>query len=162
MAIDPICGMTVDERKAIRVQKDGLAYYFCSESCKKKFLAQQKTPEPKIAQSKNNIIYTCPMHPEIRQDHPGDCPKCGMHLEPLNATGEDSEEQKLIHFLLLKFWVGLVLTIPLVLLVFAEMIPAIDFSSFIPHQLNPFIQFVLATPVVLWAGGMFLLKDGNL
>ncbi len=103
-------------------------------------------------------IYTCPMHPEIRQDHPGDCPKCGMHLEPLNPSGEGSEDQNEIRSLSQKFWIGLGLTVPLILLVVSEMIPTLNLSSFIPQRFIPFIQFILATPVVLWAGGMFFIK----
>ncbi len=158
MPVDPVCGMEVDERRAISVKRDGLAYYFCSEHCKKKFLAQQKIPESPALQKKSSIIYTCPMHPEIRQDHLGDCPKCGMHLEPLQPTGEENEEQKQIRSLSLKFWIGLALTIPIVLLVLDEMIAAIDFLSFISPRLSSFIQLILATPVVLWVGRIFFTK----
>ena len=162
MAIDPICAMTVDEKKALKVEQKGSVHYFCSQHCRDQFLSQQKlpgqSPEPSQRTNPKETVYTCPMHPEIRQDHPGDCPKCGMHLEPLAPTGEEHEEQKLIHSLSLKFWMGLALTVPIVLLVLGEMIPAIDFSSLIPHQLNPFVQFALATPVVLWVGGMFFTK----
>ncbi len=105
-----------------------------------------------------NSIYTCPMHPEVKQDKPGDCPKCGMHLEPLNPTGDGNEDQKEILSLSHKFWAGLALTVPLVLLVLGEMIPGINFQAFIPQRLLPFIQFILATPVVLWAGGIFFIK----
>ncbi len=160
MAKDPICGMDVEEGKAIKLEVGGQPFYFCSEYCKKTFLDKDKVPAPasKASSSSSKVIYTCPMHPEIRQDHPGDCPKCGMHLEPLSPTGEDSEEKKLIHSLSLKFWIGLALTIPLVLMVLSEMIPAINFEVFIPRRLSPFIQLFLATPVVLWAGWMFFVK----
>ncbi|MDO8674821.1 MAG: copper-translocating P-type ATPase [Candidatus Omnitrophota bacterium] len=97
------------------------------------------------------MIYTCPMHPEIRQDKPGDCPKCGMHLEPLGPGEKENGEEKQISSLSRKFWIGLALTIPLVLLVLGEML-------FTPHRLSPFIQLALATPVVLWTGGMFFVK----
>ncbi len=103
-------------------------------------------------------MYTCPMHPEIRQDHPGDCPKCGMHLEGLNSHEEENGEQKQINSLSQKFWIGLILTIPLVLLVLGEMVPTINFQALIPYRLLPFIQLALATPVVLWTGGMFFVK----
>ncbi len=154
MAIDPICGMNVKEDdRAIVLEDNGPKVYFCSEHCKKKFQQQklQKVPPTKT-------IYTCPMHPEVRQDHPGDCPKCGMHLEPLNPTGEKNEDQSEIHSLSRKFWIGFGLTAPLILLVLGEMIPGIHLESIIPHKLNPFIQLFLATPVVLWVGGMFFVK----
>ena len=158
MAIDPICGMTVDERKAIRAQKDGLAYYFCSAHCKDKFLSSslsEKKPDKLSAKAK--VIYTCPMHPEIEQDHPGDCPKCGMALEPKNAGAKDSEEQKEIKKLSRKFWIGLALGIPVVFLALEEMIPALKFE-FISHDVSIWLQLVLSTPVIFWAGGFFFTK----
>ncbi len=152
MTKDPVCGMNVDEKKALSGQKAGETFYFCSEHCRTKFLKEVKIS---VAQG---AVYTCPMHPEIKQDHPGDCPKCGMHLEPLNPTGKNSEEEKQIHSLSLKFWIGLVLTIPIILLVLGEMIPAINIQAFIPHRFIPWMQLMLATPVVMWAGGMFFVK----
>jgi len=157
MSKDPICGMDVGTSSPIKVKKDGQDVYFCSEYCKEKFLQQNEPLKPVIVQN-GKITYTCSMHPEIRQDHPGDCPKCGMHLEPLNQTGEKNEDQKDIRSLSHKFWFGLALTIPLVLLVIGEMIPSINIQAFVPQQLLPFIQLILATPVVLWAGGMFFVK----
>ena len=157
---DPICGMDVQEEKAIKLEVGGQFFYFCSEYCKKIFLDKDKAPASasKVSPNFSKVIYTCPMHPEIRQDHPGDCPKCGMHLEPLNPSGEGSEDQKEIRSLSRKFWIGFGLTVPLVLLVLGEMIPTLNIQSFIPHRFIPFIQFILATPVVLWAGGMFFVK----
>jgi len=165
MAIDPICGMDVQEETAIKQEVGGQAFYFCSEYCKNKFLKQgqiEKKDQKKISASKSEgsakTIYPCPMHPEIRQDHPGDCPKCGIHLEPLNPTGEVSEDQKETHTLSLKFWIGFGLTLPLVILIVAEMIPALHSSLSLSPQWNAWIQLALATPVVLWAGGMFFIK----
>lgn len=162
MAKDPICGMDVDETKALSAKKAGEMFYFCSEQCRSKFLKDNTVKVPVKEEAKASLtqgaVYTCPMHPEIRQDHPGDCPKCGMHLELLNSNGENSEEEKQIHSLSLKFWIGLALTIPIVVLVLGEMIPAINIGRFIPHHLLSFIQLGLATPVVLWAGGMFFVK----
>ena len=157
MVKDPICGMSVDEHNAIQVTKEGKTYYFCSASCQEKFLQQAKSLKPVLVQQEKTI-YTCPMHPEIRQDHPGDCPKCGMHLEPLNQTGDKNEDQKDIRSLSHKFWFGLTLTIPLVLLMLGEMFPNINILGVIPQGLLPFIQLALATPVVLWVGGMFFVK----
>ena len=114
----------------------------------KQLTNRQKITRPII---RSNKMYTCPMHPEIRQDKPGDCPKCGMHLEPLGPGEEENGEQKQINSLSQKFWIGLALTIPLVLLVLGEML-------FTPHRSLPFIQLALATPVVLWTGGIFFVK----
>ena len=154
---DPICGMNVDLALGIHAHVRGQDIYFCSQHCKDKFLKQNQSSIP-IIKPKKSAIYTCPMHPEIKQDHPGDCPKCGMHLEPLNLSGEENGEQKQISSLSQKYWIGLTLTIPLVLLVLGEMIPAINLQAFIPYRLLPFIQLVLATPVVLWTGGIFFVK----
>lgn len=152
MTKDPVCGMNVDETKALSGQKAGETFYFCSEHCRTKFLKEAKIS---VAQG---TVYTCPMHPEVRQDHPGDCPKCGMHLEPLNPTGETNEDQKEIRSLSHKFWTGLGLTVPLVLLVLGDMIPAVNIQTYIPQHLLPFMQLILATPVVLWTGGIFFVK----
>jgi Cu+-exporting ATPase len=85
MAKDPICGMTVDEATALHAERDGETFYFCSEHCRVKF-ASQSAPAKPAAKPPGKAIYTCPMHPEVRQDHPGDCPKCGMALELMTGT----------------------------------------------------------------------------
>ncbi len=157
MVKDPVCGMMVDPSKAIHASVGGMDHYFCSTHCKEKFLSKIQVPVPE-AKFNGKAIYTCPMHPEIKQDHPGDCPKCGMHLEPLNPTGGGNEDQKEIHSLSQKFWIGLTLTIPLVLLVLGDMIPAVNLQAFLPQHLLPFLQLALATPVVLWTGWMFFVK----
>lgn len=158
MAIDPICGMTVKEDEPFQVQKDGRMHYFCSAHCKEKFLSAAPAPKEIEQSSSAKLIYTCPMHPEIRQDHPGDCPKCGMHLELLNPTGEENDDQQETRSLSQRFWIGLAFAVPLVLLVVGEMIPAFNIESLIPHRFIPFIQFVLATPIILWTGWMFFVK----
>ncbi|MCB9772651.1 MAG: heavy metal translocating P-type ATPase [Candidatus Omnitrophica bacterium] len=158
MAIDPICGMTVKEDTSFKVRKNGQEHYFCSSHCKEKFLSAAQVTENIKQSSSAKLTYTCPMHPEIRQDHPGDCPKCGMHLEPFNLTGEENEDQQETRSLSRKFWIGLTLAVPLVLLVVGEMILALRIESVIPRRLIPFIQFVLATPIVLWTGWMFFVK----
>ncbi|MBU2495287.1 MAG: hypothetical protein KJ935_02125 [Candidatus Omnitrophica bacterium] len=84
----------------------------------------------------NKTIYTCPMHPEIRQDKPGDCPKCGMHLEPVSPEAENNEEDKLLRFLSRKFWIGLVLATPIILLSAGEMVPTLNLKSFIPYPVS--------------------------
>ena len=103
------------------------------------------------------MIYTCPMHPEIEQDKPGDCPKCGMHLEP-KAASAGEEDNKEARILSRKFWIGLILTIPVLILALSEMIPAINLKAFVPPNLSRWLQFIFATPVVLWAGDIFFVK----
>ena len=97
MAIDPICGMTVDEASALRAERDGQTFYFCSEHCRKTFLSTPATAKHE-EKPQGKAIYTCPMHPEVQQEHPGDCPKCGMTLEPKTVTaGTDDEENTELH-----------------------------------------------------------------
>ncbi|MBI4982329.1 MAG: copper-transporting ATPase, partial [Candidatus Omnitrophica bacterium] len=102
-------------------------------------------------------MYTCPMHPEIEQDKPGDCPKCGMSLEP-KVVSAGEQESKEISILSRKFWIGLILTIPIFFLALGEMIPFFSLRAFLPSGFLRWLQFVLATPVVLWAGNIFFVK----
>jgi Cu+-exporting ATPase len=104
------------------------------------------------------MIYTCPMHPEIEQDHPGACPKCGMTLEPKTVGAGDAEEQKEIGALSRKFWVALVLTIPVLIIAMGHAIPGMHIDSIIPKKIGKWIEFALTTPVVLWAGGFFFAR----
>ncbi|HYY34854.1 MAG TPA: heavy metal-binding domain-containing protein, partial [Candidatus Binatia bacterium] len=103
------------------------------------------------------MIYTCPMHPEIEQDHPGACPKCGMTLEPKTIGGEEHEHGE-ARSLSQKFWIALVLTIPVLLLAMGHAIPGLDIDSIVPKRIGKWIEFALTTPVVLWAGGFFFTR----
>src|SRR5437667_1564355 len=103
------------------------------------------------------MIYICPMHPEIEQDHPGECPKCGMTLEP-KTVGMDEEEQREILSLARKFWSALLLTTPVLFIAMGHAIPGVHIDSIIPKQIGKWIEFALATPVVLWAGGFFFTR----
>src|SRR5213593_262355 len=104
------------------------------------------------------MIYTCPMHPEIEQDHQGACPKCGMMLEPKTVGAGDEEEQKGVRSLARKFWSALLLTIPVLFIAMGHAIPGVHIDSIIPKQIGKWIEFALATPVVLWAGGFFFTR----
>jgi Cu+-exporting ATPase len=103
-------------------------------------------------------IYTCPMHPEIERDHPGDCPICGMALEPKTIGAEDSAEHAEIRSLSRKFWIGLAFTGPVLIIAMGHLIPGFHIERWIPKNISKWAEFVLATPVVLWAGGMFFSK----
>ena len=103
------------------------------------------------------MIYTCPMHPEIEQDHPGHCPKCGMTLESKTASA-DGDEQSEVRSLSWKFWSALVLTIPVLFIAMGHAIPGLHVDALIPKQISKWIEFALATPVVLWAGGFFFAR----
>src|SRR5207253_7644570 len=103
------------------------------------------------------MIYTCPMHPEIEQDHPGACPKCGMTLER-KTIGAEEEEGRETRSLSRKFWIALTLTIPVLFIAMGHAIPGVHIDSIIPKQIGKWIEFALATPVVLWAGGFFFTR----
>jgi len=139
------------------------AKYFCpmcpgveSEQpgdCPKCGMALERNPAW-VAPAAGKTIYTCPMHPEIEQDHPGDCPKCGMPLEPKTVSAEPEDDGE-TRALARKFWIGLVLTIPVLFLAMGEWIPGLRIEQWIPKPVSKWLEFLLSTPVVLWAGGMF-------
>ncbi len=154
---DPVCGMWVDPHTAkYRAEHDGHPYYFCSAGCQAKFTADPArylTPQEKAAAPvPPGTIYTCPMHPEIRQEGPGSCPICGMALEPLLATAETGPSPELVDFKR-RLWIGLALTIPVFVLEMGGHL--FGLTHRIGQQTSNWIQLVLATPVVLWAGWPF-------
>ncbi|MHB8709587.1 MAG: heavy metal translocating P-type ATPase [Desulfuromonadales bacterium] len=155
MAIDPICGMTVDEASTLNAERDGQTFYFCSDHCRQKFLSAPAATKPEEVPP-DKVIYTCPMHPEIEQDHPGDCPKCGMALESKTVTaGTDEEENAELRDMTLRFWVGAVLTLPVFVLAMAHLIPALARQSWADSHTSRWLQFALTVPVVIWAGWPF-------
>jgi len=105
----------------------------------------------------NKAMYICPMHPEIKQDKPGDCSKCGMPLEPKVVAFEEKDNKE-TRILARKFWIGLILALPVFFLAFGEMIPVLNLGAFIPSNFSRWLQFIFATPVVLWAGNIFFVK----
>ena len=154
---DPVCGMTVTSRSAHVLEHDGRPIYFCGAGCETKFAADPgkylsgqgaAADEPVAA----GTIYTCPMHPEIRQDHPGACPKCGMALEPEMPSLDEGESPELADFRR-RFWWTLPLTVAVAVLAMSG------------HRLRWFepgtqswIELVLTTPIVLWAGWPFFIR----
>jgi Cu+-exporting ATPase len=114
-------------------------------------------PNPSDRASAGKAIYTCPMHPQIERDHPGDCPICGMTLE-LKTAAPEGEEDAEAKSLARKFWVGAILTVPILVLSFGKMFPSIGVDQLVPATINNWIQLVLATVVVLWCGGTFFVR----
>ena len=104
------------------------------------------------------MIYTCPMHPQIREDRPGACPICGMSLEPMTIGVGDEEERHEVKALSRKFWIALVLTIPVLIIAMGHAIPGLHLDAIVPRQIGKWIEFGLTTPVVLWAGGFFFTR----
>ncbi|MCI0541479.1 MAG: copper-translocating P-type ATPase, partial [Verrucomicrobiales bacterium] len=106
-------------------------------------------------------IYTCPMHPQIQQVKPGNCPICGMALEPKSVTAETEEENGEAKDMARRFWIGAVLSVPVLVLAMAHLIPGFHIDEWISPRVNQWMQFVLTTPVVLWAGWPFLVRGWN-
>ena len=183
-AIDPVCGMTVNtESPADTAEHEGTPYYFCSKHCSAKFRAapQQFLNQPQGATASHsccsggdshlhqislsatvpvdhNATYICPMHPEVRQIGPGSCPKCGMALEPEAPTAGGDEANPELDDMTRRFWVSVVLTLPLVLLSMSRMFLAEQYAHWFTPRTLAFVEFALATPVVLWGGWPFFVR----
>jgi heavy metal translocating P-type ATPase len=160
VAKDPVCGMRVDPHTARHTAMHaGRPYYFCSARCREKFTAspaQYLAPEQaRAAPVSAGTIYTCPMHPEVRQVGPGACPICGMALEPVEAGAESGPNPELVD-MTRRFWVGLVLTLPVLLLEMGGHLA--NLHMLVGPRLSNWLQLMLATPVVLWAGWPFFVR----
>jgi P-type Cu+ transporter len=159
-AIDPVCGMTVDPAKSLhRHDYQRHTYYFCSSGCHGKFAATPEkylkpssAPEPMAPEG---AIYTCPMHPEVRQVGPGACPICGMALEPAVVTADVPPNPEL-HDMTRRFWIGLLLTLPVVVLDMSGHL--VDLGVWLKPNVANLIELAFATPVVLWAGWPFFVR----
>ncbi len=170
---DPVCGMMVRaDRAAATVEHQGQKYYFCARQCAEKFqydperylkppgppnLVELGTRRAASSPTSAKSLYTCPMHPEVVQDHPGACPKCGMALEPMTVAADDEPNQELAA-MTRRFWVGAALTAPLVLLAMADMLPGKPLERFTSPGAVAWLQFALATPVVIWGGWPLLAR----
>ncbi len=162
---DPVCGMTVTEQSPHRLDHDGRPFYFCSAKCQAKFAADPArfvqagyAGQPAAAGALDaaaGTIYTCPMHPEIRQDRPGHCPKCGMTLEPMLPELEATDNPELVDFQR-RFWWTLPLTVVVTVL------------AMFGHRLGWFamgtqswIELLLTLPIALWAGWPFFVRGAQ-
>jgi len=163
-AEDPVCGMKVDRATAQHTAKHaGQRFYFCSAGCHEKFeaepekyLAGRPAPEP----MPEGTIYTCPMHPEIEQVGPGDCPICGMALEPKGVpAGDEGPNPELVDFRR-RFWIGAALTIPLLVLTMGPMV-GLPVREWLGERVALWIELVLGTPVILWSGWPFLVRGAK-
>jgi Cu+-exporting ATPase len=160
--VDPVCGMTVDPHKTPHKHThQGRPYYFCSAGCRTKFAAEpakylggepaEQAPVPE------GTVYTCPMHPEVRQVGPGSCPICGMALEPDIVTAESGPNPELAD-MTRRFWIGLALTVPVFALEMGQHLLDVHLVS---QTVSNWIQLLLATPVVLWAGWPFFARGAQ-
>ncbi len=160
---DPVCGMKVTADPAKSVSHDGTTYYFCSTRCMEKFSAdprryagKEERPE---AEAAPGAIYTCPMHPEIRQVGPGNCPKCGMALEPVLASADERPNPELLD-MTRRFWIGLVLTVPVFALEMSGHV-GLGLHRFMSASVSGWVQFLFSIPVVLWAAWPFFVRGWN-
>ncbi|NTF43736.1 heavy metal translocating P-type ATPase [Rhizobium rhizogenes] len=164
-AKDPTCGMTVDRATARHFLKhEGEKFYFCSAGCKAKFEADPSAyldgnrPAPKPVPK--GTLYTCPMHPEVVSDHAGDCPKCGMALEPMGVPAADEgPNPELIDFTH-RLWISAALSVPLLAISMGPMV-GLPIREWIGEPIATWIELVLATPVVLWAALPFFRRAWN-
>src|SRR5580700_9789585 len=162
-AIDPVCGMTVDPAKTPhRHAHAGHDFFFCSAGCRGKFIADPaKYLNREAAKAEpaapTGTIYTCPMHPQIRQIGPGSCPICGMALEPEQVSLDDAPDPELID-MTRRFRIALVLTLPVFVI---EMGSHLGLMHLVPPEWSNWISLVLTTPVVLWAGAPFFVRGWN-
>ena len=158
---DPVCDMTVSGDSEYHYNYSGKNYYFCSEHCLHRFKEHpeqylDKETSPPRETPDRSMTYTCPMHPEVIQDHPGNCPKCGMALEPVTIAGEEKNEELI--GMSRRFWISTVLALPVFFLaMIADLIPG-WLPNWLSMQVVQWIEFVLATPVVLWGGWPFFVR----
>ena len=158
MAIDPVCGMTVDPHAGKPSESfGGTTYFFCSEGCRINFakepgryLDKEGEPEPLPL----DTLYTCPMHPQIVREGPGRCPICGMALEPMGALPEDTDNPELIDFTR-RLWIAAPLALALLLLDMSAHVFGLDLLPFLSTQTQQWLKLILAIPAVLWCGWPF-------
>ncbi|UYV11903.1 MAG: heavy metal translocating P-type ATPase [Phycisphaera sp.] len=160
MPRDPVCGMEVTpDNAAARVEHNGQEHLFCSTGCADKFRAD---PDKYLGgqalkcEGAEDAIYTCPMHPEVRQVGPGDCPKCGMALEPVDATAEQDDTE--LRDTTRRFWIAATLTAPLLVYVMGNMLLGHPFDRWISPAVSQWAELALATPVVIWCAWPFFVR----
>src|SRR6516165_1790182 len=158
---DPVCGMTIDPAKAKhRAEHAGHSYFFCSAKCREKFAAEparyvSSAPAGAAARTAaGEVLWTCPMHPQIVREEPGNCPICGMTLEPMTpAAGEAANPE--LRDMARRFWVSVALSVPLLAIAMAEHFDQAALDALVSPRLLVWVQLILGTPAVLWGGWPF-------
>jgi len=162
-SLDPVCGMTVRPSAPHKLTHGGQDYRFCSARCLEKFRSDPARflDEPKAETPQNpppaGAIYTCPMHPEVRQESPGSCPKCGMALEQDTVAAEEEESAELKD-MRRRFWFAAALSVPLVIISMGDMLPGRPISSLMSMRTRVWIELALATPVCFWSAWPFFVR----
>jgi Cu+-exporting ATPase len=172
---DPVCGMMVPSDPPLRATFEGNTYVFCSPHCRERFQENPRAfvgPSPSLPEAEDHgradaseegqpqgagTQWTCPMHPQIIRDRPGSCPICGMALEPRTISAEPEENPEL-RDMTRRFWVGVALSAPLMLIAMAHLLPFDAIHALVRSPARPWIELVLATPVVLWGGWPFFVR----
>ncbi|MFK7929192.1 MAG: heavy metal translocating P-type ATPase [Myxococcota bacterium] len=158
---DPVCGMTPKPNTPFRHTHEHHEYVFCSAGCKTKFAAdpgKYLNSTPAIGEPvQPGGIYTCPMHPEIENVGPGDCPKCGMALEPKTFDPDAPTDDRELNDMTRRLWVAVAFSIPVLVIAMGDMIPGKPFSTLLGNA-RPWVELALATPVVLWAAWPFFVR----
>ncbi|MEQ9191143.1 MAG: heavy metal translocating P-type ATPase [Alphaproteobacteria bacterium] len=159
---DPVCGMSVRLNAGKpSFQHKGHAYHFCSQRCHDKFAADPESylsEKPEHQPAPKGVKYTCPMHPEIVRDEPGDCPICGMALEPMGVPAADAGPNPELVDFKRRFWVGTALTVPLLVLTMGPFVGLGFVRDVLGERLSLWIELALGTPVILWAGWPFFVR----
>src|SRR5450432_4706096 len=171
---DPVCGMTVPADAPLRSTFEGKTYVFCNPRCRERFEKDPRAYLPVLASAppptataaiaprdgtKAHVTYVCPMDPEIRQAKPGPCPKCGMALEPEMPDAESLEQENPeLRAMTRRFWVGVALSVPLVLIAMGHMLPGGGLHGLLASSFRPWLELALATPMVLWGGWPFFTR----
>ncbi len=160
---DPVCGMVIDPANAAaKTEYKGETIYFCNLKCEQKFLASPdsylSTQGPVQRVAVKGSLFTCPMHPEILQDHPGDCPKCGMALEPVLPSTDPEAENHELKDMKRRMYISIGLTLPLFFVSMADMIPGRPLQNLLPAGWLGWFQLALATPATFWGGWPLLVK----
>ncbi|NKE72658.1 heavy metal translocating P-type ATPase [Candidatus Manganitrophus noduliformans] len=168
MATDPVCGMEmeIEEKKAAgNIEYEGQTYFFCSVHCLEEFKAEpgkyrgeapQQTAQPENRSREGKTEYTCPMHPEVVQDRPGSCPKCGMALEPRTAAAEEDTAE--LDEMTRRFWISAALAVPVFLSAMAAEFRPEGVAGIVNPKLRQWVEMVLSAPVVWWGGSVFLVR----
>jgi Cu+-exporting ATPase len=162
---DPVCGMTVDPHAGKpSLDYNGHTYHFCSDGCRKKFEADPDAyrtgSQPMAKPMPRGTLYTCPMHPEVISQTPGDCPKCGMALEPMDVPAADEGPNPELVDFTHRLWISAVLSIPLLVLSMGPML-GLPLRDWMGDSAATWVEFILATPVVLWAAQPFFRRAWN-
>ncbi len=159
---DPVCGMSITQESAAEsIEYNANTYHFCSQKCADKFRADPEhylapAEDRPVDDASKDAIYTCPMHPEIRQVGPGACPKCGMNLEPVDVGVEQDDAE--LRDMTRRFWISVVFTLPVLVVAMGNLLPGQPIDKLMGHAAARWSELILATPVILYCAWPFFVR----